>query len=961
MPTPDEWEAHRPRIVHLFVEENHTVQDIVGIMKVAHGFEASNPSYERKLRIWNVKKNKMGDKGWKQVEKNIGEGKQREVYCDGVLIPSAKLRREISRYGMMGRTLRGKYAIMMGRRSVSSSPEPSDSLFVCPPVPIYQCVKWDAESPWLAFVSTLQELGSQVVGRQLSRKYDRSESNGTHLLLTKNLWAYEESYTRKVYTGLDRLAWERDSDERISSMAHGQRGRTQVAQDISLKANVVALAIRDLCLSSALKLGRIDVLEAMLSAGVDVKSPVAISSFYRAKFPLQIAAEIKDEERSLQAYPEIRTRRVSGMTTVLGLAARTGSMEMCKFLLVEKHADIDAPRPMSIDDDSISEFGDPFFPLTIACNYGHIEIVRLLIENGASIPLPDQFGLGMAPDAAEPRHSLLDSFILEFGVRSSPRVCLDVCELLIQKGAPLDSALWTAIESKNLDLVRYFLAHDPPLHAPTWFQPKKTPLGLAIESGDVTIARAVYDSRGVETGELKAIPKQEMMDFYGESWVSCSTLKIKTLDDPEDDSERGDPERNARVRRILEYDINLSGPGISPDGPLEDAIYYWWCLDPTLIEHLLQRGAPVGLETLWCAVWTICENGRVEEGVVFQNLNLVLKYIPDAWKHGSTEGPLNSYIKWDAMGYFSSSTNDMECPAIILAAEEGLRETVQLLLKSVCWGARIVGVAYTNAIDAGKFLIAEDLLEMEPQLSLEEVLLHKADPNGAPGTEGASALQYAAMEGNLVMVHKLLDGGADVNQPGSVKYGRTTVEGAAEHGRLEVLDLLLRRGGKIACSRGGKTHTHAVWLAKKEGAAARLLMSQKEFAHLEDDSERPPCSDDDLESESQDHCTIPITEYSESGHDQSLVMDDVEMARGSEASSAGVAEVVENQNDPSLPDLPLDPELSMALLPGEEAAVFANEAWKGWPEDNTRIPGVEDEHLVWDSDLASGLRISVTI
>lgn len=41
----------------------------------------------------------------------------------------------------------------------------------------------------------------------------------------------------------------------------------------------------------------------------------------------------------------------------------------------------------------------------------------------------------------------------------------------------------------------------------------------------------------------------------------------------------------------------------------------------------------------------------------------------------------------------------------------------------------------------------------------------------------------------------LLDAAADVHPPGGISYGRTALEGAAEHGRLDVVQPLLNAGG----------------------------------------------------------------------------------------------------------------------------------------------------------------------
>ncbi|KAI9891090.1 MAG: hypothetical protein M1814_003289 [Vezdaea aestivalis] len=59
---------------------------------------------------------------------------------------------------------------------------------------------------------------------------------------------------------------------------------------------------------------------------------------------------------------------------------------------------------------------------------------------------------------------------------------------------------------------------------------------------------------------------------------------------------------------------------------------------------------------------------------------------------------------------------------------------------------------------------------------------------------GVTALQGAAIVGNIEMVRYLLDHGADVNAPKAEVNGRTALEGAADLGRLDIVQLLLNAG-----------------------------------------------------------------------------------------------------------------------------------------------------------------------
>ncbi|KAL2824304.1 ankyrin [Aspergillus cavernicola] len=100
------------------------------------------------------------------------------------------------------------------------------------------------------------------------------------------------------------------------------------------------------------------------------------------------------------------------------------------------------------------------------------------------------------------------------------------------------------------------------------------------------------------------------------------------------------------------------------------------------------------------------------------------------------------------------------------------------------------------------------------------VLDHGVDVNGPPATvAGATALQLAAIHGFLLIAQKLINKNVDVN----------AAEGAAEHGRIDMLQFLLGSGASIEGDEGERQYQRAVELAKKNGhnAAAKLLMSAK--------------------------------------------------------------------------------------------------------------------------------------
>ena len=72
-----------------------------------------------------------------------------------------------------------------------------------------------------------------------------------------------------------------------------------------------------------------------------------------------------------------------------------------------------------------------------------------------------------------------------------------------------------------------------------------------------------------------------------------------------------------------------------------------------------------------------------------------------------------------------------------------------------------------------------------------------ATVNAKPAVHGGiTALQGAAISGDIMLAKLLLNKGADVNAAPSFIEGRYAIEGAAEHGRLDMVQLLLNAGAR---------------------------------------------------------------------------------------------------------------------------------------------------------------------
>ncbi|VUC27251.1 unnamed protein product [Clonostachys rosea] len=98
---PSEWETYRHVIRGLYMDKNMSLDALVEEMKTVHEFIATKSQYIRKLASWKIGKNATTN-GWKNaavaVEKRKRQGKESEIYIDGKLVPSEKMKKEITRH-----------------------------------------------------------------------------------------------------------------------------------------------------------------------------------------------------------------------------------------------------------------------------------------------------------------------------------------------------------------------------------------------------------------------------------------------------------------------------------------------------------------------------------------------------------------------------------------------------------------------------------------------------------------------------------------------------------------------------------------------------------------------------------------------------------------------------------------------------------------------------------------------
>ncbi|KAK8026146.1 hypothetical protein PG990_003969 [Apiospora arundinis] len=145
----------------------------------------------------------------------------------------------------------------------------------------------------------------------------------------------------------------------------------------------------------------------------------------------------------------------------------------------------------------------------------------------------------------------------------------------------------------------------------------------------------------------------------------------------------------------------------------------------------------------------------------------------------------NATTKGRGLVYARAASTDSNLTPLLLAIQLKRTDLVTLLLEKHAQ----VNKEATLGIERTPLQKAAELGCLE---IVKQLLSRGADVNAAPAyRRGGTALQLAAISGNCNIACVLFEHGADLHQPPSI-LGRWPLEGAAEHGRLEMIEYLWR-------------------------------------------------------------------------------------------------------------------------------------------------------------------------
>ncbi|EXK77499.1 hypothetical protein FOQG_17796 [Fusarium oxysporum f. sp. raphani 54005] len=477
----------------------------------------------------------------------------------------------------------------------------------------------------------------------------------------------------------------------------------------------------------------------------------------------------------------------------LQAASHNGNLEVVQ-LLLDKGADINTQG---------GRYGNA---LHAASYEGHLQIVQTLLDKGANVNVQGRYNGNALQAASSEGHLEIVQTLLDKGAdvnargggygnalhAASYRGHLQIVQTLLDKGANVNAqggyhgnALQAASHNGNREVVQILLDNGADINA------QGGEYGNALQAasygGHLEIVQILLH---------KGANVNVQGGWYGNALQAASWKGNRRI-----------------VRLLLDKGANVNMQGGEYGNALQTASSEGHL---QIVQTLLDKGANVNVQggRYGNALQAASHNGNLEV------VHLLLDNGADVNAQGGQYGN-----------------------ALQAASYKGKLEVVQLLLEG---GADVnaQGGQHDNALHAALFHNRREIVQLlldkgadvnaqggHYDNALQAAL--RADVNAQGGYYG-NALQAASHNGNLEIVHLLLDNGADVNAQGG-EYGNT-LQAASHNGNLEVVQLLLDNGADVN-AQGGRhgnalqaaslnSHTEVVQLLVDKGADVNVQTLQ---------------------------------------------------------------------------------------------------------------------------------------
>ncbi|GKZ27378.1 hypothetical protein AbraCBS73388_004485 [Aspergillus brasiliensis] len=503
-------------------------------------------------------------------------------------------------------------------------------------------------------------------------------------------------------------------------------------------------------------------------------------------------------------------------TDVLGLGAMTGDMEIIA-LLLEEYSDVD-PAVTRL----------PYVsPLTLAVEVNSVEITQLLLKKGVDLEVADRnWQMTLLERAVKKENVQLCSILLQHGadvngprtntkltsalLEAVKRGCLDIASLLIQNGAQVNEVYSTA---------------------------PGTVLGAAIEQGHLAMIQMLQGAGGDMAFSIN-------LQRIGNLDTAMHLSKIGILPDillicGHDILTAAVLAKDAKLVQYLlggGFEFEQLIAGRNEKTTLGAAIQTG---NHSCVEILLARGARVtdcdlteavkgtDVALLRRLLSQFVGNGPSAVGAVISRRRLdLLQLLLDA-------GVSPIGIPQSQDGWKTEKLRLMSPESVLeIAARDGDKEILQLLLQSVPWDPKLSGRALTVAVICAKHGLVDCLLESGADVGQDVRIHHPPGQDEYGGyilghTEVINPLQAAVKTQQISVVERLAPV-SDINHLGAGARRRTAFQHAVENGNMELINLLLDLNVDINGSPATDNGATALQIAAMRGylGIARMLIKQ---------------------------------------------------------------------------------------------------------------------------------------
>jgi ankyrin repeat protein len=576
--------------------------------------------------------------------------------------------------------------------------------------------------------------------------------------------------------------------------AHASAGQTTALQAVA-KAPVGVRPGR-----SAAEIERLEIAQLLLSAGADVNAYSKKASFGETALQAAVRQEnVTLVQLFLSHGADVNARAIQESSyTALERAACLGNLGMIDLLLSWGASDI---------------------PSAIGCalDMSHGPAAQALALLGT--------GLNGTDDETYRRVSLRaavqsgDHYLIRGLVESN----VDVDAPAVQGDTKWTTALQEAVMKGRVDLVNLLVTSGADVNAPATSRLGGTALQNAAREGNIELVRLLLDA-GADVDATSS--KRGMMALAAAAYAMSPAIVRLLLDAGADTFEQGP----AAITEALDSGClesvtlivdRVKSSGIA--GCLENFEYYTeYGIDPELMSFFLEYELLSDFQAL---AYAVTQRD-------FDLVKVVLDLDADVndGQHYDTDEAEAWVLEMAVTGdeleilqlLLEHGANSLEkARALQAAAYKGALEAVEVLIDA---GADVNAspTFYSIAYEQEEVRTALQAAAQQGHLDVVRLLLERGaevERSSISEDEEGTALQFAAIAGSIVIVNELIQRGANVNAAPLGENGRTALEGAAEHGRLDMVQLLLNLEAEVQGSR-------ALQFARKEGhdGVAMLLL-----------------------------------------------------------------------------------------------------------------------------------------